>query len=580
MFAELVALSDTAAAVAEIGSEVRTAGTAAAHMTTGIAAAATDEVSVAAARLFSAWGAEFHHLLTAASGFPETFARTVLAAAENYATAESANIGALACGLDNIGASLGGMPDMPAISHTLTATLQPSLLTGTTSGVILGGTWMPIPSASYVNGVLNYINQRFAVLPANAQTLVSPEQAYPITGVKSLTFGTSVSLGLQIMDGAIKQQLAANPHGSIAILGFSQSAVIASLEMRNLANPALNPAPPGADQLGFTLLGDPMNPNGGLFARFPGLNLPSIGLTLYGATPADTIYPTDIYTLEYDGFADFPQYPINVVADLNALMGLYYVHPTYASLDPASLPAGYTAHLLPTSPGYAGNTTYHMIAVPNLPLLEPLRSVPVLGNPLADLLQPDLRTIVNLGYGSADQGWSMSYADVPTEFGLLPAVDPGDVASHFITGTRQGVEAVVSDIRAAGGNGSPAALSQLLPALPLDQGGSPVLPTVSPHDIFQYAKSATDGISDAVSRLSAKSYSLLLPAADITNALIISIPSYDLKLSLDGIERIFYGDPADGFEYAVLAPIAADTALVPLAFGFGLIAVAWEFEYV
>jgi hypothetical protein len=40
--------------------------------------------------------------------------------------------------------------------------------------------------------------------------------------------------------------------------------------MENLANPTLNPNPPSANQLGFTLLGNPMNPNGGLLARFPG----------------------------------------------------------------------------------------------------------------------------------------------------------------------------------------------------------------------------------------------------------------------------------------------------------------------
>jgi len=44
------------------------------------------------------------------------------------------------------------------------------------------------------------------------------------------------------------------------------------------------------------------------------------GITFGDPTPAD-LYPTDIYTLEYDGFADFPQYPINPIADLNAFAG-------------------------------------------------------------------------------------------------------------------------------------------------------------------------------------------------------------------------------------------------------------------
>ena len=40
------------------------------------------------------------------------------------------------------------------------------------------------------------------------------------------------------------------------------------------------------------------------------LTVPSFGITFGDPTPAD-LYPTDVYTLEYDGFADFPQYPID-----------------------------------------------------------------------------------------------------------------------------------------------------------------------------------------------------------------------------------------------------------------------------
>ena len=36
----------------------------------------------------------------------------------------------------------------------------------------------------------------------------------------------------------------------------------------------------------------------------------------------------------------------------------------------------------------------------NLPLLQPLRWIPVLGDPLANLLQPFLRPIVDFGYGN------------------------------------------------------------------------------------------------------------------------------------------------------------------------------------
>ncbi len=50
-----------------------------------------------------------------------------------------------------------------------------------------------------------------------------------------------------------------------------------------------------------------------------------MGVTATGATPHN-LYPTKIYTIEYDGVADFPRYLLNFCVDLNAIAG----HPTCA----------------------------------------------------------------------------------------------------------------------------------------------------------------------------------------------------------------------------------------------------------
>jgi hypothetical protein len=74
--------------------------------------------------------------------------------------------------------------------------------------------------------------------------------------------------------------------------------------------------------LKFVLAEDLNNPDGGIFTRFPGMfgvNLPS--------TPVDTPYTTDIYTIEYSGASDFPQYYGNLYADLNAADGYFDLHP-------------------------------------------------------------------------------------------------------------------------------------------------------------------------------------------------------------------------------------------------------------
>ena len=55
--------------------------------------------------------------------------------------------------------------------------------------------------------------------------------------------------------------------------------------------------------------------------------MPGIGGVTLPATPADTPYTTDIYSIEYSGASDFPQYANNIYADLNAADGYIDLHP-------------------------------------------------------------------------------------------------------------------------------------------------------------------------------------------------------------------------------------------------------------
>jgi hypothetical protein len=156
------------------------------------------------------------------------------------------------------------------------------------------------------------------------------------------------------------------------------------------------------------------------------------------ATPPDTPYPTDIYTIQYDGIADFPQYPSNILADLNEVAGVFTAHLDYPFLTPEELAS---AVQLPTSPGYAGDTTYFMIPTQDLPLLDPLRLIPVVGPALADLMQPDLRVLVDLGYDRT------GFANVPTPFTLsAPNVDMTALSNELALGANQGMTAAEVDL--------------------------------------------------------------------------------------------------------------------------------------
>jgi hypothetical protein len=547
-----------AANVAEIRSAIGEAKAAAAGPTTGLAVAAADEVSAAAAKLFGGYAKEYQAVLAQAAAFHEEFAAALASAGNAYTAAEAANASA-------VRATLAVDPESPLTTPTVL--------------LAMGGSGLPVPPQSYVNAVLNYVNERFAPI-AIAQPLFTPEGLYPLTGVKSLPLNTSVSQGLQILDSAIKQQLGTPGVNSVAVLGYSQSAIISSLEMENLANPTLNPTPPTASQLGFTLLGDQMNPNGGFLARFPGfpngqpLQIPSLGVEFYGATPPNTIYPTNIYTLEYDGWADFPLYPINFISDVNAFAGIAFVHGTYPSLNPSALPTGYDLLQLPTSPGYTGVTNYYMITTPNgLPLLDPVRAIPVIGNPIADLLQPDLTVLVNLGYGNPSQGWSTGFANVPTNFGLFPHVSQALIAQDLITGAHQGTTAFVSDIHAEAAGVSPASLSHSVTSM-AGTGAADLSALASalssPDSIIATIQGAVTNVATEISGTAANLYAALLPTADIVNAIVTVIPAYDVNLFLSGIQQALDGNVLGGLQYALVAPLAATTGLLTLAGGIEL----------
>ena len=566
MFVQPQVVANAAANVADIGSMIGAANAAAAGTTASVVAAASDEVSAAAATLFNTYAQDYQELLKRAAVLHQQFGQALAAAGKAYVESETA-----------AQALLGGSPAAGGVTGAADPPL-PQTLIAPSVGLFMGGSGNPIPNATYINGVLNWVNQNFAVTMSNALPLFTPEGLYPVTGVKTLPVNTSVSEGITILQSAINQQLfptSGTGAPSVAVLGYSQSSVISSLVMQNILSGNYPFQVPSTSQLGFTLLGDPMNPNGGLLERFAGLTFPSLGFDFYGATPPNTPYNTAIYTLEYDGFADFPQYPIDVLSDLNAVLGIQYVHGTYASINPNALPQGDTMIELPgsaTLPGGTGATNYYMISQPNLPLLDPVRAIPIIGNPIADLAQPDLAVLVNLGYGSTAQGWSTGPANVPTPFGVIPPVSPIDVAGALAAGTQQGMSAFAGDI-SAGIAGIPSPNVSLPDMSSIGMSGVPSLLPAAPapaaiDGFIQALQTANTTIVNGISGAAANAYAVLLPTADIANALATSLPSYDVNLFLDGVQQVISGDPVGGLVYAFGAPVAADAGLGTLAAGF------------
>ncbi|MCV7260372.1 PE-PPE domain-containing protein [Mycobacterium shimoidei] len=441
--------------------------------------------------------------------------------------------------------------------------------------LVMGGSGIPLPPQRYADAADALYLQPLG-FTGSAQPLFTPAGFYPTTGVNSLTVDASIAQGAQILSNAVLDQIArgevdaANP---VVVFGYSQSSALSTLTMQQLHEQGVP-----SDYVHFVLVGDTAAANGGMLERFDvpadtNPAVPSFGITFGGGTP-DDLYPTDVYTLEYDGFADFPRYPLNLLADLNAFAGMIFQHLTYLTLGPEQIES---AQLLETTGDSL--TNYYMIPVENLPLLDPLRLIPVLGNPLADLLQPALRVLVNLGYGSITDGWSQGPANVPTPFELFPTnLDWNDVYTALVNGVQEGVEAAINDL-----------------ANPENYQITPILdnPVLAPLVEAAYISGLTDTLQPTLEELSqallgsnsfpitdatlssppidiinaltatfSADYAALLPLADMVTALTTTLPAYNTGIFLDRLEA---GDLLG----AIGDPIAADTALVPFAIALG-----------
>ncbi|MCV7078466.1 PE family protein, partial [Mycobacterium szulgai] len=110
-------LSTAASDLAGIGSALDSAGAAAAAHTTGLLAAAQDEISVAIAELFGAHGQAYQSASAQAAAFHQQFVQTLTGSAGSYATAESAAAQPLQSLLDVVNAQFVAQTGRPLIGN-------------------------------------------------------------------------------------------------------------------------------------------------------------------------------------------------------------------------------------------------------------------------------------------------------------------------------------------------------------------------------------------------------------------------------------------------------------------------------
>jgi hypothetical protein len=479
----------------------------------------------------------------------------------------------------------------------LTAMTNPAFARadGDDIGLVLGASGLPLPTAmqpeyvpaadgQYLDNPYTHFYPDLTFYQATSTDptdpgfygpgVFTPEGLYPLTGagVHQLylnyptaddgfpSLSSSVGQGMAILESTIAADTAAGDTSTV--FGYSQSSTIASYVMEQLQAEGVS-----QNDVNFLLVADPSNPNGGALERFAGfettsgqtvsdpLSLPSLGFVFDNATPSDD-YVTSIYSLEYDGFADFPRYPLDFLSDLNAFLGIATLHGTYLNgFDPGH--GGPTAEEIANAillPGSAADgttdslTNYYMID-------ETPPLVAALPKALQDLLGPDLTYLINLGYGDGSLGYSVdadSPADVATPFGLFPDVSLSTVLSTLVTDTEDGITALQNDPTAWTTLLEPGLSGQTLTELLSALGADAANPAATFTELV-----------NAISSAASAAYSTLLPLADIGNALLTSLPAYDLSLFTTNLSN---GDLVD----ALGLPIAADTGMGTLFAGFAV----------
>ncbi|ORJ57183.1 PE-PPE domain-containing protein [Mycobacterium simiae] len=352
VLADPEAMGTAAGELRAIGSALHETNAAAAAPMSGVQPPATDSVSARTAARLVAQASQYQRVSAQAKLFHDQFVNTLVVAKNAYAETEVGNRAALQA-----------------------ASTQDKV------ALIMGGTGNPKPSVEYMTSVQRAFLQKYPGY--RLVSLHTPQELWPVTGLGSRTFSRSVAEGFATLNNAVLEQTAAG--NKVVVMGYSQSATIASMHMRYLEGlpAALRPS---TNLLDFVLAANPNNPMGGVLTHL----IPGFGEFRF-ATPLTTSYATSIFTLQYDVIADFPRHPLWLPTGANSLFSLLKAHHMAAYVAAAD-----AANAVQTQ---IGNVTMHFIPNLQLPLLDPLRMyVPILGNPAADLLQPFLQPIVDLGH--------------------------------------------------------------------------------------------------------------------------------------------------------------------------------------
>lgn len=336
----------------------------------------------------------------------------------------------------------------------------------------MGGTSMGDPGQGYAVAMTEkYINPFFGVTiaPENQHVVTYPAQLWPVS-CSGAPLRDCLTLDASEKQGLINlaQAISLYPDDTKYILGYSQSTQIQTYIKRTIMLDALMSGGEFDDypDVKMSLVANINKPNGGILERFAWAwptptTLQPLGITSYGPTPTNTPADPDNpgdhaidtvnFSFVYDGMGDFPVNPLNLLAVVNAVMGIAFLHSTY----PAQ------TDITPDNPrvfyqGSYQDSDYYMITNELIPLLKPLQDLGV-PRPVLLFLNAPLQVLIETGYDRlASPGQPMPFR--------LTFHNPLTVAANLVGSLAVGFDDAAEDL----GNGRPL---NTTPAGPFGVGG-------------------------------------------------------------------------------------------------------------
>lgn len=269
--------------------------------------------------------------------------------------------------------------------------------------------------------------------PAGAPFSWVPDMFLPAGGRDHETIGEAATIATDNLDAALQR----NGDRPAAVVGLSQGTLGVADEQVRLAG---DPAAPPADQLTFTQIGNPIGHHGfgqsfltGIFK--PGDYIPLIDYTV--PPQVDSQYDTNKVVATYDGLADFPDRPDNLLAVANATAASAIVHTPAAFTGPGDVPPQ-NVRTVVNSRG--GKETTYLIPVNHLPLTLPLRYLglsPTFVDQIDAVLQPQ----IDSGYSRYDNPFQR-----PVSVDPVHGMDPIAVLDPETRDSIEGAFGMVRDI--------------------------------------------------------------------------------------------------------------------------------------